>query len=97
MIHTCSLSISHTHSQGEDLCMDTVMVTLSPRHTTASSGSSGSGEGSGGGETEVLVPSLREGEITLLLGQHLLVPHTHYSASLSLDQQHTVHTSFCEC
>ena len=81
------LSLSHTHSQGEDLCMDTVMLTLSHTNTTAS----------GGGETEVLVPSLREGEITLLLGQHLLVPHTHYSASLSLDQQHTVLTSFCEC
>ena len=90
MIHTCMLSLSHTHSQGEVLCIDTVMLTLSHTNITASIGS-------GGGETEVLVPSLREGEITLLLGQHLLVPHTHYSASLSLDQQHTVHTSFCEC
>ena len=74
------------------------MVTLSPRHSTNTTASSGSREGSDGeGETEVLVPSLREEKITLLLGQHLLVPHTHYSASLSLDQQHTVITSFCEC
>ena len=67
--------------------MDTVAVRLS----------SDSGESTGEAETEVLVPSLREGEIFLFLESHLLQSHTHYTASFTFNQQQSVSTTFCEC
>ena len=102
-----SLSLSHTHSLSlslslslsqYDVCIDTVEVRLALGNPDISS-SSGSAEEEGRegeGQTEVIVPSLRDRIITLLLRPHLLLPHTHYTASLSLDNQHSLSTSFCE-
>ena len=90
-----SQSLSLSLSQ-YNVCINTVEVRLALGNPDISSGSA-EGEGrEGEGETEVIVPSLRNRNITLLLRPHLLLPHTHYTASLSLDNQHSLSTSFCE-
>jgi hypothetical protein len=78
-----------------DVCIDSVMVMLSAGDDTGSTSGSGSGERRTTGSQEVLMPVVRETEISVVLGQHLLDPHTHYTAILSLQQQQfsTVHFS----
>ncbi|CAI8007690.1 hypothetical protein GBAR_LOCUS5340 [Geodia barretti] len=79
-----------------DVCIDSVMVTLSAGNDTGSTSRSGSGgEKTGGTSQEVLMPVVRETEIIVVLEPHLLDPHTHYTATLSLQQQHfsTAHFS----
>jgi hypothetical protein len=77
----------------KNMCIDSVMVVLSAGDESASSSSGG--KEAGGTSEEVLIPEVRETEISVVLGQHLLDPHTHYTAILSLQQQQfsTVHFS----
>ena len=80
----------------QNVCIDSVMVMLSAGDDTGSTSGSGSGErGSTGSET-VLMPVVRETEISLVLGPHLLDPNTHYTAILSLQQQHFSTAHLCE-
>ncbi|CAI8007686.1 hypothetical protein GBAR_LOCUS5339, partial [Geodia barretti] len=78
-----------------DMCIDSVMVMLSAGDDTGSTSGSGSGERGTTGSETVLMPVVRETEISVVLEPHLLDPHTHYTAILSLQQQHfsTVHFS----
>ena len=79
-----------------DVCIDSVMVTLPAGDDTGSTSRSGSGERGATGSETVLMPVVRETEISLVLGPHLLDPHTHYTATLSLQQQHFSKAHFCE-
>ena len=76
------------------MCIDSVMVMLSAGDESASS-SNGAKE-AGGTSQEVLIPEVRETEISVVLGPHLLDPHTHYTATLSFQQQHLFYVHFCE-
>ena len=73
------------------MCIDSVMVMLSAGDESASSSSGG--KEAGGTSQEVLMPVVRETEISVVLGPHPLDSHTHYTTILSLQQQ-PVH--FCE-
>ena len=82
------------------MCIDSVVVTL----TSAMGDDQYNGSTSGSGDSEtrtpeeslVLVPVVTEEGITLVLGQHLLIPHTHYTATLSLQSGHFITTHFCK-
>ena len=58
-----------------DVCIDSVMVTLPAGDDTGSTSGSGSGgKEAGGTSQEVLIPEVRETEISVILGPHLLDP-----------------------
>ena len=76
------------------MCIDSVMVVLSAGDESASPGSGG--KEAGGTSEEVLIPEVRETEISVVLGPHLLDPYTHYTATLSLQQQQHFTVHFCE-
>ena len=79
-----------------DVCIDSVMVLLSAGDGTGSTSGSGSGERGATESETVLMPEVRETEISVVLGPHLLDPHTHYTATLSLQQQNFSTAHFCE-
>ena len=78
----------------QNMCIDSVMLMLSAGDESASSSSGG--KEAGGTSQEVLIPEVRETEISVVLGPHLLDPHSHYTAMLSLQQQHVSTLHFCE-
>ena len=67
------------------MCIDTAMVLL----LCTSNGEEC------GNASEVLVPTVRETEISLLLAPHLLDPHIHYNGYISFNSQHSIFINFC--
>ena len=73
------------------MCIDSVVVTL-----TSPAMRVDQYNGSTSGSAVILLPVVTDEGITLVLGQHLLVPHTHYTATLSLQSGHFITTHFCK-
>ena len=73
------------------MCIGTVALTMSSGELP-----SGSGETQTIGNQTVLVPTVRETEISLLLGAYLLDPHTQYIAYISFHYQQPVSIHFCK-
>ena len=81
------------------MCIDSVVVTLTspPMRDDHYNGStSGRGDTGSAEESLILVPVVTEEGISLVLGPPLLIPHTHYTATLSLQSGHFITTHFCK-